>query len=359
MIGRLSLTNLPPVHATWVELGVAAGVFAEAVCATRPDLRYIGIDRWSDHHDDNEMKRARSRLRPFPNAILCRNTFEEAARTMPEDSCDVVYVDGYAHTGQNNGRTLDLWWSKVKRGGWLCGHDFDADKWPQTFKAVSYFAGHRGLPIKIIPEPGGFSSWAIQRPFVDPVLAAGDVVLVGNGASLKGSGKGPTIDTFAEVVRFNHFKLDGHHADVGQKTTLWSCYGANAQTPRNNPPDRILYLHGAKASPTWYQPQEIWRVPLFFYDQIRAELRAVSQLPDDQKAKLIPSAGLVTCRWLLDGHRVGSVALAGFDHFSRTGLGVHHHYWLDGNYSAPIEHDGAAEAALFADLLDSGRCRRL
>jgi hypothetical protein len=355
MQNRTYLVDRMPANGLWVELGVASGAFAHEVVSHRQDIRYLGIDRWTDHHDEAEMRRAQQKLLPFPNAILCRNSFEEAAKTVPEDSCDMVYVDGYAHTGQDGGRTLDLWWSKVKRGGFLCGHDYDLGKWPGTFKTVNYFAGHRGLKVEVIQEESGYPSWAIQRPLEDKPLIRGDCLLVGNGPSLLGSGLGQTIDSYSEVVRFNNYTLSGFEADVGSRTTLWSCYGQNAQRQRENPASRVIYLHGATASPAWYDPEEVWRVPIAFYDSLRNEVRRLSK---KDPASLLPSAGLVTTRWLLDYHRVPRVDLVGFDHFSREEL-KNHHYWLTGSFSDPSDHDGGVERSLFKELSDFGRVRFL
>jgi hypothetical protein len=355
-MNRCELIDAVPIDGTFVELGVAAGIFAEAVCQRRPDVYYIGIDRWSDHHNVEEMKSAWDRVRRYPRAQFCRATFEEVARTTPEDSLDAVYVDGYAHTGQDNGRTLDLWWSKVKRGGFLCGHDFDLEKWPHTFKAVTYFAGHRGLEVEVIADKGGFPSWRIWRPQTDRLLVKGSCVLVGNGPSLIDSHLGAEIDAFDDVVRFNDFKLSDDLAlHVGCKTTLWSCYGANAQRVREAPPPRVIYLHGTKSAPQWYQPDELWRVPLAFYQRVKDEVLAMTDRVGEQRDKLLPSAGLVTMKWLLELHRVPRVTLAGFDHFSRDGVGSRHHYWLSGQFAAPIEHDGAAERRLVDELREAGR----
>lgn len=356
---RLSLAAMLPLHGLWVELGVAAGAFAEQVCGSRDDVRYLGIDRWTDHHDAAEMKQARARLRRFPNAVLCRNSFEEAARTMPEESCDAVYVDGYAHTGQECGRTLDQWWSKVRRGGLLCGHDYDAEKWPHTFKAVNYFAGHRGLTVCVIHEASGYASWYIRRPMVDASVLTGSCVLVGNGPSLRQQHLGSRIDAFDDVIRFNDYQLADYAGAVGLKTSLWSCYGANAQRQRPHPPHRVIYLHGTAVGPQWYQPEEIWRVPLALYNAVRDEVRSASKLDDGRIEKLLPSSGLVTLKWLLDCHRAPRIHLAGFDHFSRDGAGCSHHYWLTGSYSAPVEHDGTAEFCLFAEMENDGRAVRL
>ena len=321
------------------------------MCSRRDDIRYLGVDRWSDHHTEEEMRRAYASLEKFDFANLCRNSFEEAAKTVPEEYCDAVYVDGYAHTGQDAGRTLDLWWPKVKRGGFLCGHDYDLDKWPHTFKAVNYFAGHRGLSVEVVHEESGYASWCIQRPQKDPILVSGKCVLVGNGPSLMDSYLGEKIDSYDEVVRFNDFRIDGYEKGVGSKTTIWSCYGRNAQTPRANPPERVAYLHGAVASPEWYQPRELWRIPVSFYDQIRNEIRSLTSKDPDV---VLPSAGLVTARWLLDYHRVHCLDIVGFDHFSRT-KNNNHHYWISGSFSEPSEHDGEVERKLFLEMENLGR----
>lgn len=49
------------------------------------------------------------------------------------------------------------------------------------------------------------------------------VVVVGNGASLLGSGIGSVIDDYDIVVRFNRFEIEGFVPDVGNKTSIWFC----------------------------------------------------------------------------------------------------------------------------------------
>ncbi|MCB1076741.1 MAG: glycosyltransferase family 29 protein [Verrucomicrobiae bacterium] len=49
------------------------------------------------------------------------------------------------------------------------------------------------------------------------------VIIVGNGASLLGSGLGPAIDAHEIVVRFNRFETRDFVPDVGRKTTIWFC----------------------------------------------------------------------------------------------------------------------------------------
>lgn len=48
---------------------------------------------------------------------------------------------------------------------------------------------------------------------------SGSIAVVGNSPNILGKGFGSTIDTYDNVVRFNHAKVKGMEADVGSKTT--------------------------------------------------------------------------------------------------------------------------------------------
>ena len=47
------------------------------------------------------------------------------------------------------------------------------------------------------------------------------VIIVGNGSSLLGGGRGDAIDGHDEIVRFNLFKTGPFAPDVGTRTTVW------------------------------------------------------------------------------------------------------------------------------------------
>lgn len=57
-------------------------------------------------------------------------------------------------------------------------------------------------------------------PVLERLCAAPDVAIVGNGPSLAGSGAGEAIDAHGLVLRINFPRLEGHAADVGQRTDL-------------------------------------------------------------------------------------------------------------------------------------------
>ena len=159
---RAELALMVPAGGLVIELGVAAGKFAAEMLTIAPSIRYIGIDRWSDHHDLVEMENARMRLWQFSDASLARATFSEALPNVKDEWADMIYIDGYAHTGQEGGETLHDWWPKLKAGGIFAGHDY-CRTYPQTIDAVDKFVAEHGLDLNIIEE-SPHSSWWVRKP---------------------------------------------------------------------------------------------------------------------------------------------------------------------------------------------------
>lgn len=160
---RADLARLVPDGGLVIELGVASGDFAVELLRANPTIRYMGIDRWADHHDENERQTAQDRLCEFPGRHgLCQFDFSDAVSRFTPGSADMVYVDGYAHTGQEGGKTLDDWWPVVKPGGIFAGHDYCAEYQP-TIDAVDRFVRAHGLELRVI-EDGKHPSWWVRKP---------------------------------------------------------------------------------------------------------------------------------------------------------------------------------------------------
>jgi predicted O-methyltransferase YrrM len=152
-----------PDGGTIIELGVAAGEFAAELLAENPAITYIGIDRWSDHHDEAEMQLAMSDLWQWRDRVgFHRMTFTEALPIFPHGYADMVYCDGYAHTGQEGGQTLEDWYPVVKPGGIFAGHDYCPEYQP-TVDAVDAFCVRHGLELSIIDD-GKHPSWWVRKP---------------------------------------------------------------------------------------------------------------------------------------------------------------------------------------------------
>ncbi len=385
-------------HGEGVELGVAEGRFSELILRNGRVLRLWGVDRWSDHHDSSEYIAATQRLAAAGQgrSLLLRMTFEEALSHFADDSLDFVYFDGYAHTGQEGGKTIEQWWRKVKPGGTLAGHDYHP-KWIATMNAVDRFVEHHGLALQLTlsaDEPGAdpYPSWWVEKtgsgardmddeaegtgdegsaaPAIpsfearwrtdSPVSSGESVILVGNGPSMTLRGeRGSRIDAFDQVVRFNWYAIRGFERMVGTKTTLWSTFGRGSR-PRDKDevPPRAVFIHGDKPKRFEIPVAEAFGIPRAFFEDVRTRLQVRSRRDETGKKPLLPSSGLVVLLWLQEMHEVGEIVLAGFDHFSKNESSGHH-YWLNQAYKPPPEHDGLAEAEWFAELAEAGRVRYL
>ncbi|HBE70965.1 MAG TPA: hypothetical protein DDW52_22695 [Planctomycetaceae bacterium] len=152
-----------------IELGVAVGIYSDAILSGGNLQKLFSVDRWSDHHDDAECAEAAQLLsRHGIRSSILRMTFDEAAELFADNAFDFIYLDGYAHTGQGGVDTLELWWNKLKCGGIFAGHDYHP-KWQPTIDVVDNFVGRKGLSLNLTAEdpdlePHAYPSWYIQKP---------------------------------------------------------------------------------------------------------------------------------------------------------------------------------------------------
>jgi len=385
-----------------VELGVAKGLFSEIILRNRRVRRLWGVDRWADHHDAAEYVEASQRLAEAGRgrSLLLRMRFEEALPHFADESLDFVYIDGYAHTGQEGGKTLEQWWPKVKPGGVLAGHDYHP-RWLATMNAVDAFVERHGLALQLtLPsdEPGADAnpSWWVKKRSKSvvlgplsvvvgnaeggrgqegaaakqtfeplwrtdsPIRPGESIILVGNGPSMTLRGeRGERIDAFDQVVRFNWYAIRGFETMVGTKTTLWSTFGRGSR-PRDEGevPPRAVFIHGDSPKRFEIPVAEAFGIPRAFYNDVRERLQARSTRDETGKKPLLPTSGLILLLWLQEMHGAEKVTVAGFDHFSKKESGGHH-YWVNQVFKQPPEHDGEAEAAWFAELAGQGKVRYL
>ncbi len=151
-----------------IELGVASGDYSAKIYQTGCFSRLYGVDMYADHHDVDEYCAALRLVGLDANYWLLRMRFDQALSLFEDGSFDFVYIDGYAHTGEDSGRTLFDWFAKVKVGGMIAGHDFHPD-WPLVQKSVTTLAQLSGLNLmqtRKTENPGpqdDFPSWAILK----------------------------------------------------------------------------------------------------------------------------------------------------------------------------------------------------
>lgn len=155
-----------------IELGVARGEFSE-VLLEKSNLAFLySVDMWAGdrRHDTEQYKQALKRLDKYRTRNSClRMRFNEAVSLFPNNYFDFIYVDGYAHTGQEDGRTFEDWWTKLKPGGLFAGDDY-APRWPKVMEAVNRFAKSKKLELMLL-EPtqqvnnySSYPTWLAFKP---------------------------------------------------------------------------------------------------------------------------------------------------------------------------------------------------
>jgi len=166
LLTRDQLAALIPPDGRAAELGVAKGVFSDQLLRARPDFHLSSIDRWAGDrgHDNSEYNDACKLLRGHGDrCTIVRKTFDDALQDFAPESLDLIYIDGYAHDGQQSGKTLEQWWSRLRPGGIFAGHDYHPD-WRPTMEAVDRFCAGRKLQLKTTAADF-FPSWYVRKPF--------------------------------------------------------------------------------------------------------------------------------------------------------------------------------------------------
>jgi Methyltransferase domain len=170
-----------------VELGVAEGIFSQRMVESGKFAHFYGVDMYADRHDTAQYKRALSLIGLRSPYRLLRMRFDEAIDLFDDESLDFIYVDGYAHGGEDGGETLFRWYDKVKVGGLIAGDDYDP-AWPLVQEAVDEFA--RQLDVELMltevtesDNPyGRYPTWAIRKLQARSVAVPEDLLRRGRSA---------------------------------------------------------------------------------------------------------------------------------------------------------------------------------
>ncbi|WP_161956143.1 MULTISPECIES: class I SAM-dependent methyltransferase [Cyanobium] len=135
--GRNALGYLLEPGSIGAELGVAEGHFSESLLLSDNFSTLYSIDRWLDHHDENEYERAVERLSKFESrSRILRKTFNAALADLPDKSLDFIYIDAYAHKG-DTAEIFKLWKRKLKIGSLVSGHDYCQRMWPSNYDSIN------------------------------------------------------------------------------------------------------------------------------------------------------------------------------------------------------------------------------
>lgn len=124
------------------EVGVYKGEFTEKFC--KAGLTMYAIDPWKAFNGQGRIQQKQARqdfiyghakrvLAPY-NCELIRRTSMDALELFEDESLDFVYLDG-DHSFMPVAEDIFHWEKKVKRGGFVCGHDYDLTR-PHSRNAI-------------------------------------------------------------------------------------------------------------------------------------------------------------------------------------------------------------------------------
>lgn len=127
------LKNIP--NGVGVEVGCFKGEFTKSLLQIWDGTIYM-IDPWRElgteyndmsnhkHYEQNIMVQATQNVSEFEDrAIMIRCTSEVGHKLFQDESLDFVYIDAN-HAYEFVKQDIEMWFPKVKKGGYICGHDY-------------------------------------------------------------------------------------------------------------------------------------------------------------------------------------------------------------------------------------------
>jgi len=168
-----------PKNGIVAEVGVQQGGFSRFILnRTNPQKLYL-IDCWEQQnpevYDDPEANvpnneqlvyynRVQHMFGHDPRVVILKSYSQDAAAQFPDEYFDWVYID--ANHGYDSAKEdIALWWPKVKKGGFLAGHDYIVRESFGVYRAVNEFLRDNKLYFTLLTnEEGKHDSWAIQKP---------------------------------------------------------------------------------------------------------------------------------------------------------------------------------------------------
>lgn len=207
-----------------IELGVAGGNFSKRMVDSGKFKCFFGVDLYEDHHNTVEYKSAIKLVGMGKNYYLLRMSFDDALGLFDDDYFDFIYFDGYAHTGEEGGKTFSDWYNKLKVGGIFAGDDYHLD-WPLVVWGVNAMAKALNVELNItgITETTGlnrYPSWFFSKINSDLLSTPIDKKLLELGEGLrkvtrKGNNQSIslTLQQFLELVN----DINKNHPSIKEK----------------------------------------------------------------------------------------------------------------------------------------------
>ena len=126
-------------NAICAELGVANGDHTKLILEYCKPEKIFAIDPWEPYWKnykipqkyhkneetcDLEYNNTLRNVGHYTNCYIVRKSSENASKDFSNNYFDWVYIDA-GHNYENVYKDLECWYPKIKKGGFICGHDYD------------------------------------------------------------------------------------------------------------------------------------------------------------------------------------------------------------------------------------------
>lgn len=163
-IRREAIALLSPKGCAGAELGVAGGSLTKRFLDLGHFSEFHAVDKWDDAgHPKAQYDAVVEKLKDYEELTIWRTTAQQWLQTIPDGSLGFIYVDCYAHTGQDDGEILTLAWPKLAEGGLFSGDDYDRRNWPRTFQRVNEFANRVQRTINVYDNHVGHEHGGMDK----------------------------------------------------------------------------------------------------------------------------------------------------------------------------------------------------
>lgn len=167
-----------PHNARIVEVGVQGGGYAACMLRQTNPVQFYLIDCWEHQdptiYDDPEAnvsnpeqerlyRETVARFAGDSRVIVWKKYSKDAVALFEDESLDWVYIDAN-HSYDAVKEDIALWWPKVKKGGFLSGHDYIVRESFGVVQAVNEFLNDQNLYFNYLTTENNYDSWAVQKP---------------------------------------------------------------------------------------------------------------------------------------------------------------------------------------------------
>lgn len=157
-----------------LEIGVASGIFSEIILNYLKPKKLFLLDPWdiqsidvyTDSQNDvliqkNNFIEVITKFKKEienENIIIIRDYSPQGLNIFKDGSLDWIYIDGN-HSYETVRNDIEIAYKKIKKTGWICGHDID---WPGVRQAIYEFCITTGNKIEAFTDQGGSDSFVIR-----------------------------------------------------------------------------------------------------------------------------------------------------------------------------------------------------